>query len=99
MIRHTRMIQTRQVPAYVTGNGFVAICPTCGEPNRAEFGGDGQLVWWPNKVVGMWCRHAQGAYQGGGSALATVFQFVYLPNYPKAPASEVQALVSPDSLS
>ena len=77
-MRHTRMVSTRQVPTYVTGNGVLGICPTCGEPNVAEFGKDGNLVWWPNAEVGKWCRHAQGAYQGA-RLVETVMQFVYLP--------------------
>lgn len=77
MLQRTRMVSTRQIPAYATGNGFAAICPTCGKDNHAHYGEDGNLVWWPNDQVGTWCRHCEGAYSGGG--LSTVFQFKYLP--------------------
>lgn len=64
----------RQVPATVVDNGVAAACPLCGVVNVAPFGEDGHLVWWPNKEIGTWCRHAQGAYAGGGVSTVLMFR-------------------------
>jgi len=48
------------------GNGFIARCPFCGIDNIANFGENGELIWYPNDEIGIWCKHCRGAYSSGG---------------------------------